>query len=63
MLDFTFANVLKILNDHFQLPNREDVLQWIKDDREQEQEDKRLQTMIMITFHLKLKCQTSTMIK
>ena len=40
MLDFTFANVFKILNDHLQLPNREDVLQWIKDDREQEQEDK-----------------------
>lgn len=40
MLDFTFANIFKILNDHFQLPNREDVLQWIKDDREQEQEDK-----------------------
>ena len=26
------------VNDHFQLPNGEDVLQSIKDDREQEQE-------------------------
>ena len=40
MSDFTFANVFKILNDHFQLPNGEDGLQSIKDDREQEQEDK-----------------------
>ena len=65
MSDFTFANVFKILNDHFQLPNGEDGLQSIKDDREQEQEKiKRLiQTMIMITFHLKLKWQTSTMTK
>ena len=35
MSDFTFANVFEILNDHLQLPNGEDVLQSIEDDREQ----------------------------
>ena len=34
----------KILNDHFRLPDREDVLQSIKDDKEQEQEDKKTDT-------------------
>ena len=29
-------DVFKILNDHFQLPDEEDVQQSIKDDREQE---------------------------
>ena len=44
MLDFVFANVFKILNDHFQLPDGEDILQSIKDDIEQEQEDKETDT-------------------
>ena len=44
MSDFTFANVFEILNDHFQLPNGEDVLQSIEDDREQCQEDKETDT-------------------
>lgn len=35
MLDFMFANVFKILNDHFELPDGEDGLKSIKDDREQ----------------------------
>ena len=39
-----FANVFKILNDHFQLLDGEDVLQSIKDDREQEQKDKETDT-------------------
>ena len=34
-LDFMFANVFKILNDHFELPDGEDGLKSIKDDREQ----------------------------
>ena len=44
MSDFTFANVFKILNDAFQLPDGDDVLQSIKNDREQEQEDKETDT-------------------
>ena len=44
MSDFTFVNVFKIFNYQIQLPDGEDVLQWIKDDREQEQEDKETDT-------------------
>ena len=44
MSDVMFANVFKILNDHFPFPDREDILQSIKDDREQEQEDKETDT-------------------
>ena len=64
MSDFTFANVFKILNDAFQLPNGEDVLQSIKMIENKNRKIKRLiQTMIMITFQLKLKWQTSAMTK
>ena len=40
MSDFTFANVFKILNDYYRLPDGVDVFQSIIDDREQEQKDK-----------------------
>ena len=39
-----FANVFKIINDHYRLPDGEKVLQSIKDDREKEQEDKETDT-------------------
>ena len=39
-----FANVFKIINDHYWLPDGEEVLQSIKDDREKEQEDKETDT-------------------
>ena len=38
MSDF-IANFLKILNDHYPVPDGEDVLQLINDYKEQEQED------------------------
>ena len=44
MSDFTFANAFKIFNYQIQLLDGEDVLQSIKDDREQEQEDKETDT-------------------
>ena len=44
MSDFTFENVFTILHDHHRLPDGEDILQLIKDDREQEQEDKESDT-------------------
>ena len=37
---FIFANVFKILHDHYRLPDGVDVLQLIMDDREQEQKAK-----------------------
>ena len=44
MSDFKFENVFTILHDHHRLPDGEDILQLIKDDREQEQEDKESDT-------------------
>ena len=54
MSDFMFENVFKILNDHFQLPDGEDVLQSTKGDREQEQEDKETDTNYVISFSFHL---------
>ena len=64
MSDFTFANVFEILNDHFRLPDKEDVLQSIKDDIEQEQEDKETNASNdMDSIYLKSRWERSTMTK